>query len=73
MDLAIQGSSWEAMSSACAKARVDDCELNGHDRPVDSTKKGPEKADDTTTSDEVMLIRYLTTDGPWSTYELRER
>jgi hypothetical protein len=71
-DLAAKGSSWGATKSACVRARTDNSEWNGHNRLIDSTGKEFKKADTTGPSGEVMLKRYLATDGPWSTYELRD-
>jgi hypothetical protein len=73
MDLAAKGSSWEAMNSVCASARADDSGQQEYDGSLDSTRRQIGKADATTTGDRVMLERYLTTDGPWSAYELRGR
>jgi hypothetical protein len=75
MDLAAKGSSWEAMSSACASARADDSGQREYDRSLGSMRRQIEKADASTTGDKdkVVLERYISTDGPWSAYELRER
>jgi hypothetical protein len=62
MDLAAKRSSWEAMSSVCASARADDSGQPEYDRCLDSMRRRIEKVE-----------RYLTTDGPWSAYELSER
>jgi hypothetical protein len=73
VDLAAKGSSWEAMSSVCASARADNSGQQEYDGSLGSMRRQIEKADATTSGDKVMLERYLTIDGPWSAYELRER
>lgn len=72
-DLAAVGSSWEAMSQACAKARAADCGRDGYNQGHDATRKTCKRTSVPVISNSPMLERYLATDGPWSVYEPYKR
>lgn len=72
-DLEAVGSSWEALSDACTKARTANCRRDGSNQPHDNARRFYKRTSVPDNSSNLMLERYLSTDGPWSVYELRER